>query len=80
MERILGPILDNPSLLKTLETYMFLHQNVTAVASDMFVHRNTINLSLEKKVSELLDVNLDMPRCFGRYQLAFLYLIRHNAQ
>ncbi|MFX8719880.1 hypothetical protein ABTM43_20225, partial [Acinetobacter baumannii] len=34
VERILGPILDNPSLLKTLETYMFLHQNVTAVASD----------------------------------------------
>lgn len=73
VERILGPILDNPSLLKTLETYMFLHQNVTAVASDMFVHRNTINYRL-KKISELLDVNLDMPDVLVDIQLAFLLL------
>ncbi|GMA70667.1 purine transport regulator [Leuconostoc litchii] len=73
VERILGPILDNPSLLKTLETYMFLHQNVTAVASDMFVHRNTINYRL-KRISELLDVNLDMPDVLVDIQLAFLLL------
>ena len=40
VERILGPILTiqvfNP------ETYMFLHQNVTAVASDM-LYTDTIN-------------------------------------
>ncbi|KAA8370988.1 PucR family transcriptional regulator [Leuconostoc carnosum] len=73
VEKNLGPILDNPELLQTLETYMFLHQNVTAVASAMFVHRNTINYRL-KHISELLDVNLDMPDVLVDIQLAILLL------
>ena len=71
--KTLGPILDNPELLKTLETYIFLHQNVTAVAGAMFVHRNTINYRL-KRIAELLDVNLEMPDVLVDIQLSLLLI------
>ena len=73
VEKTLGPILENAELLETLETYVFLHQNVTAVANALFVHRNTITYRL-KRISELLGVDLEMPDVLVDIQLALLLI------
>lgn len=73
VEKTLGPILENAELLETLETYVFLHQNVTAVANALFVHRNTITYRL-KRINELLGVDLEMPDVLVDIQLALLLI------
>lgn len=73
IEKTLGGILSNPELLNTLKTYIILHQNVTAVSLNLFVHRNTVTYRL-KRISVLLDVNLEMPDVLADIQLAFLLL------
>lgn len=73
VKKILGNILNNAELLETLKSYMFLHQNVTAVAAALFVHRNTINYRL-KRISELLGVDLEMPDVLVDIQLALLLI------
>lgn len=73
IQKTLGGILNNPELLNTLKTYIALHQNVTAVSSTLFVHRNTVTYRL-KRISVLLNVNLEMPDVLADMQLAFLLL------
>ncbi|MEX0380595.1 PucR family transcriptional regulator [Leuconostoc sp. MS02] len=73
VEKTLGKILKNPELLETLKSYIFLHQNVTAVATALFVHRNTINYRL-KRISALLEIDLDMPDVLADIQLALLLI------
>ncbi|WP_220734419.1 PucR family transcriptional regulator [Leuconostoc inhae] len=73
VEKTLGRILGNEELLATLKSYVFLHQNVTAVASALFVHRNTINYRL-KRISDLLGIDLEMPDVLIDIQLALLLI------
>lgn len=73
VEKTLGNILKNTELLETLKSYVFLHQNVTAVATALFVHRNTINYRL-KRISDLLGVDLEMPDVLVDIQLALLLI------
>lgn len=73
IRKTIGPILTIPELLETLQTYVFLHQNITAVANALFVHRNTITYRL-KKIEELLDIDLEMPTILVDIQLALLLI------
>ncbi|PSS43089.1 hypothetical protein C6401_14470 [Arthrobacter woluwensis] len=58
--RLLAPLDSTAahSLTETLEAYLKLGGNKTAVCSELFIHRNTLTYRL-RKIADLLEVDLD---------------------
>lgn len=57
-----GPLEDQPDLLRTLEAFLEHGGNKVATAAAIPLHRSSLGYRLEK-VSKLLDVDLDDPEC-----------------
>ncbi len=68
---IVHDIAKSGSLISTLRTFRFRGCNIAAVASEMFVHPNTVTLRLTK-IEELLGSNLSNTEDLLNLQAAVL--------
>lgn len=71
---------NHTELLHTLETYLSSGKNISDTASALYTHRNTIHHRL-RKISELLDTDLNDPEISLMLSLAFRirpYILRQT--
>lgn len=76
---VLGPILNEPELLETLDSYLKHSENLKTTSEHLFLHVNTLKYRLQR-ISELLNCNLkDADTRFRlRMALTIEYYLRNS--
>ncbi|MEH6943524.1 PucR family transcriptional regulator [Bacillus sp. JJ722] len=71
LQELLGEMIDDPEMIKTIKTYLQLNRNATLTAKKLFIHRNSLQYRIDKFIEK---TNLDI-KSFHDAMLAYISIL-----
>lgn len=71
LQELLGEMIDDSEMIKTIKTYIQLNRNATLTAKKLFIHRNSLQYRIDKFIEK---TNLDI-KSFHDAMLAYISIL-----